>query len=67
MTMEKVVEILRVEKQCVERSMLYCCDTDCADCDLKRYDPDTVLNAYTLAIEHIENNVVNKIHQLPIS
>ena len=52
MNMNRVIDILKTEKECVERN----CNRDCADCDLVLDDKE-ILQAYTLAIGCIEGNM----------
>lgn len=57
MTMQRVIDILRTERECVERAGTAtpnkACDRACADCDLVLDDKE-ILEAYTLAIGCIE-------------
>lgn len=57
MNMQRVIEILRTEKECVERAGTATpnrsCNRNCADCDLVLDDTE-ILQAYTLAIGYIE-------------
>ena len=57
MTMQRVIDILRTERECVERAGTAtpdkACDRACADCDLVLDDKE-ILEAYTLAIGFIE-------------
>lgn len=54
MNMTEVVDILKTEKECVERQgTMACPNRDCANCDLLLPTED-VLQAYTLAIGCIE-------------
>ena len=51
--MNRVVEILRTEKECVERQDTPKCNRDCGNCDLL-LPTEEVKQAYTLAIGCIE-------------
>ena len=57
MNMQRVVDILKIEKECVERAGAAIpnksCNRECADCDLVLDDTE-ILQAYTLAIGCIE-------------
>ena len=53
MNMNRVVEILRTEKECVERQDTPKCNRDCGNCDLL-LPTEEVKQAYTLAIGCIE-------------
>ena len=51
MNMTRVVEILKIEKECVERQgTLACPNRDCGNCDLL-LPTDEVLTAYDTAID----------------
>lgn len=57
MTLKEVVDILKTERQCVERQdQPLACDRDCAHCDLLLPTED-VLKAYSMAIECIDRFV----------
>lgn len=57
MNMTRVVDILKTEKECVERQgTLACPNRDCSICDLL-LPTDEVLKAYTLAIGCIEGGI----------
>lgn len=61
MNMERVVEILKVEKGCVERQGTQrCSNRDCGNCDLLLPTED-VLKAYTLAIGCIEGCMADEV------
>lgn len=51
MTIDKAVDLLKVERECASRS----CDRQCAKCDLVQEQKD-VLDAYSTAIDFIERN-----------
>ena len=53
MNMNRVVEILKNEKECVERQDTPKCNRDCGNCDLL-LPTEEVKQAYTLAIGCIE-------------
>lgn len=57
MTMQRVIDILRTEKECVERAGITtpnkACDRACADCDLVLDDKE-ILEAYNMAIKALE-------------
>ena len=57
MTMQRVADILKTEKECVERAGIStpnkACNLSCVDCDLVLDDKE-ILEAYTLAIGCIE-------------
>lgn len=57
MKLQKVIDILKTEKKCVERAgtstMNRGCDRNCADCDLVLDDKE-ILTAYKIAIQHME-------------
>lgn len=49
MGIEKIIEILNIEKECVKRNINKDCNRDCSSCDLVLEDEE-ILTAYTLAI-----------------
>lgn len=49
MGIEKIIEILNIEKECVKRNINKDCNKDCGSCDLVLEDEE-ILTAYTLAI-----------------
>lgn len=57
MTMQRVIDILRTERECVERAGTAtsnkACDRSCADCDLVLDDKE-ILEAYSMAIKALE-------------
>lgn len=53
MNMNRVTEILKIEKECVERQDTPQCNRDCGNCDLL-LPTEEVKQAYTLAIGCIE-------------
>lgn len=57
MNMQRVVDILKIEKECVERAGTSTpnksCNRECSECDLLMDDTE-ILQAYTLAIGCIE-------------
>ena len=55
MDMKEVVEILKTEKKCVLRNEFGKCDRECGRCDLLM-PTERILEAYTLAIERLEND-----------
>lgn len=59
MNMQRVVDILKVEKKCVERQDAVYCNRLCNHCDLCLPTED-VLQAYTLAIGCIEGLITEK-------
>lgn len=62
MNIQEVVDILKTEKECVERQgTLACPNRDCENCDLLLPTED-VLKAYTLAIDYIKGraNIKNR-------
>ena len=62
MNIQEVVDILKTEKECVERQgTLACPNRDCKNCDLLLPTED-VLKAYTLAIDYIKEsaNIKNR-------
>ena len=57
MNMTRVSEILKIEKECVERQgTMACPNRDCENCDLL-LPTDEVIKAYTLAIGCIEGGI----------
>ena len=54
MNMNRVAEILKIEKECVERQDTPKCNRDCGNCDLL-LPTEEVKQAYTLAIGCIED------------
>ena len=56
MLLSEAVEVLKTEKECVERQgTLACPNRDCENCDLL-LPTEWVLEAYTLAIERLGKN-----------
>ena len=49
MGLERIIEILKTEKECVKRNHGRNCNRNCAECDLLLNSED-ILTAYTLAI-----------------
>lgn len=49
MGLEKIIEILETEKECIKRNDNGGCDRNCAECDLL-LDSKDILTAYTLTI-----------------
>ena len=62
MDYSRVVEILRIEQECVSRNNGVNCDRDCANCDLV-LDAEEILEAYTIAIG-VFNNLASGCYQL---
>ena len=54
MTLERVIEVLECEKQCVIRNIEKQCNRDCAKCDLLQPDMDIVI-AYKYALSVLNN------------
>ena len=50
MSIDRIIELLEIEKQCVLRNTLRECDRDCANCDLVQRDSD-LLKMYTAVID----------------
>ncbi len=50
MTIDRIIELLEIEKQCVLRNSIHECDRDCANCDLAQKDSD-LLKMYTDVID----------------
>lgn len=50
MTIDRIIELLEIEKQCVLRNSIRECDRDCANCDLVQKDSD-LLKMYTDVID----------------
>lgn len=50
MTIDRIIELLEIEKQCVLRNSICECDRDCANCDLVQKDSD-LLKMYTDVID----------------
>lgn len=53
MTREEVVEIIKIERECVERNTSNKCDRDCINCDLLRADEE-IFSAYDMAIATLQ-------------
>ena len=53
MGIERIIEILETEKECVIKN-INGCDGDCGNCDLVLEDEE-ILTAYTLAISILKN------------
>lgn len=54
MGIERIIEILNIEKECVKRNINKDCERDCETCDLVLED-DEIITAYTLAISILKN------------
>ena len=58
MNISRVIDILKTEKECVERAGTgtpnKSCERNCADCDLL-LDDEEILQAYTFTIKCMEN------------
>lgn len=50
MTKQDVLNILRIERECISRD----CDRNCGECDLVQ-EQETLLDAYNSAIALLEN------------
>lgn len=46
----RAMELMEVERACMERNYFHLCDRDCADCDLVQEDEE-LLDAYDQVIE----------------
>lgn len=53
MDRKEAVEIIKIERQCVERNTQNECDRDCANCDLLLLD-EKIFAAYDMAIAALE-------------
>lgn len=53
MTREEAAEIIKIERECVERNTSNECDRDCINCDLLRADEE-IFSAYDMAIEALQ-------------
>ena len=53
MTREEAIEIIKTERECVERNTQNECDRDCINCDLLRADEE-IFSAYDMAIEALK-------------
>lgn len=68
MTLKRVIELLKIERECVARGSGksdsgISCNRDCANCDLVQEDAD-LLEAYRLAIDtlqHVQTSVERRI------
>ena len=56
MRMERAIEILENEMECVKRNDMGNCDRDCAQCDLL-LDTDEILTAYKMIIDDVKNTI----------
>lgn len=54
MTNERILQLLKIERECVKRNGE--CDRDCANCDLVQIDSD-LIEMYDNAIEHYQKIV----------
>lgn len=61
MNIEKVIAILKTEKECVERQgTMACPNRDCANCDLL-LPTDDVIEAYEVAIRNLKDRHRSKV------
>ena len=62
MTINRQIELLKIERECVQRNHDEKCNRDCANCDLVQVDTDLlemydeVIKNYELALEAMINN-----------
>ena len=56
MTRKEAIEIIKTERECVERNTQNECDRDCINCDLLRADEE-IFSAYDMAIEALEKEI----------
>lgn len=56
MRMERAIEILENEMECVKRNDMGNCDRDCTQCDLL-LDTNEILMAYKMVIDDIKNTI----------
>lgn len=56
---ERIVELLNIEKECIQRADS--CDRNCAKCDLVQ-DSNELIQMYTDAIEIIDKNGKEILH-----
>lgn len=62
MTINRQIELLKIERECVQRNHDGSCNRDCANCDLVQIDTDLlemydeVITNYELALEAMINN-----------
>ena len=61
MTREEAIEIIKTERECVERNTQNECDRDCINCDLLRADEE-IFSAYDMAIEALQEPERKKGH-----
>ena len=50
MTNERILQLLKIERECIKRNGEGECDRDCANCDLVQIDSD-LIEMYDNAIE----------------
>lgn len=53
MDRKEAIEIIKIERECVERNTSNECDRDCTNCDLLRADEE-IFSAYDMAIEALQ-------------
>ena len=42
MTSERILELLKIERECIQRNCDHVCDRDCIRCDLVQRDEDLI-------------------------
>ena len=56
MTVERMIELLKIEKECVTRASTDICDRQCDKCDLVQEDKE-LLMMYDQVISHLEHSL----------
>ena len=60
MTSERVVELLKIERECIKRNSIpFGCDRRCGECDLVQ-DTDELLEMYDTVIEKYKGDLWEK-------
>lgn len=57
MTLNRAIELLEIERECVSRNDGRSCDRDCGNCDLAQ-EADELLEMYDEAIKQLQRDLV---------
>lgn len=56
MTNERILELLKIERECITRNASNSCDRDCANCDIVQSDAD-LFDMYDQAIAAVQKQI----------
>lgn len=56
MNIKRALELMKIEKECIQRNKDEKCDRECEVCDLLQ-NTDELLEAYEVVINFISNNI----------